>query len=302
MKKIFIQLIFLVSLTTITQFVVQAQTQSDRQKEKTALYDRFLEARRNGVTSDAYKLAKEYLEKFTNDGDVEIVTYLKAYVARFEPDVRDEFTYAFLRQEYKKVFSIGKEILKDEPDNLRALLFVSYAGFKLVAVSHDSSYKPETINYAKRALNVINADTKLTIHQFFKNRVGALAWMNFIVGYLIYKDEPLEAIRYIYESVQDEPSLKEINTPYGVLGRVYISEYKKAENDSAISPNKKNAFLECAIDAFARAHVYSVDPHLNSMWLEELTYVYKKRYGNNATGLSDYIKQIKNKPMCKLEQ
>lgn len=277
-----------------------AQKQLSCQEEKTSLYNRFLSCHRCPV-NEVYNLAKEYLQKFSDD-DAEISAYLKKWIAKYENQERlFEFNTSFNKREFDKAFLIGKEILKDEPNNLHVLLFVSYAGFELVAVSHDCSYKPEAINYSKQALNLLNSNTTLTIFQFFKNRVGALAWMNFIVGYLNHKDEPREAIPYIYESVQDEPTLKWANTAYGALGRAYMSEYKKAESDSAISPNKKNAFLECAIDSFARAHVYSGDPHLKSMWLEELTDAYKKLYGNNATGLSDYIKQIKNKPMCKLE-
>ena len=111
----------IVIFATLVLLLLFHSVKTIAQTEKECLYiynERFLPNRLNNHP-EAYKAAKEYLEKCSNEGGSPVDEYLKKWIARYEvSDLKDKFDTAFNNNDFDNIYKLGKQILGVEPDNL----------------------------------------------------------------------------------------------------------------------------------------------------------------------------------------
>jgi hypothetical protein len=293
-----------------------AQPAQDETQAKTDLYSRF----RDNVKKDqaaAYELGKEYLQKYSTPED-EIVKYIKNFVAKYEAAL-PAYTFGKLLEEKKfpEAFAAGKTVLAKNPDDLKTLIGVSWAGM-YGTLSGKQELAADAQTYTKKTIDLINAGKTPEPNGQFTNKDETLGWLHYALGYYNLKNTPSEAANYLYKSASYEGSSKKDPQTYAWLAAAYQSgdynrlskEYTDKCAGKAENPECKamlettNQVIDKIIDAYARAIAYakiSPDPtryaQAMATWQKDLTDFYKFRHNDSDTGLNDYIAGIAGKPM-----
>ena len=95
---------------------------------------------------------------------------------------------------WDEVYTSGKEILANYPEKYRAALLVlgSIGLDETDKTPSVTKYNDDTIKYAKQAIAEIEAGKTFSawgVAPFvYKGKDDALGWMNFTVGYILFKD------------------------------------------------------------------------------------------------------------------
>ena len=100
-------------------------------------------------------MAKKWLACPEIAGEEQITPYLKNFVTKYEKANRkDQVTdLVYNKKDYPKAFEVGKAVLADEPENLKVLIDLAYAGFA-AATAKNEAFAADAINYAKKAMPV----------------------------------------------------------------------------------------------------------------------------------------------------
>ncbi|MGH9880176.1 MAG: hypothetical protein ACRD6N_01975, partial [Pyrinomonadaceae bacterium] len=170
------------SIETATVALAQAQACTD--ENKAAWYGEFTKNR----TSDqvkAYEAAKKYLAACPAE-DTDITKYLKKWVGLYDKEARKTRLQPLLYNDkkYAEAYALGKEILADEPDNLRVLIDLGYGGYLAAVTTKNESFNADAINYAKKAISMIEAAKAPESWMPFKSDKDALAYLYYTIGYL----------------------------------------------------------------------------------------------------------------------
>ena len=91
------------------------------EEEKTELYRKYYEGAKGGAEQQkvAYDIAREYLKKYGGDSD-QYVTAVRKWVAKYEAATRvADFNQAVAAKDYNKTFTVGRQLLEQEPENTR---------------------------------------------------------------------------------------------------------------------------------------------------------------------------------------
>ncbi|HEU4596917.1 MAG TPA: hypothetical protein VFS10_17420 [Pyrinomonadaceae bacterium] len=278
---------------------------------KTALYEKFVKERGDKSPASqaaAYQTGKEYLAKYGAPED-QYNTYVRGWVGKYEVALREFELNTALNNDPSKAFQLARGVLANEPDNLGLHIRLVAAG--LANASKNESLNGETLNYAKRALQL--AEQGKTVDQWtpFRNRDEALGWLNYAVGANLVKNSPEEAVPYLIKAAQANSPSKTEPTTYSALAVAYYNgefkrlaaEYKAKYEGQPETPEgvalyeRVNQSLDRVIDAYARAHVYNTDAALKKEMLDRLTTVYKTRHENSDAGLQEYIAGVTNRPL-----
>jgi hypothetical protein len=333
MKKIFQAIAFGALLATFVLIIpalgynnVAAQNGAGTQQPaqdpaKAEIYDRFIKNRKEHPDI-AYQAAKEYLGKYANDND-QYVTYLQKWVASYEKGARElKLTQLiYTDKNYGEAFSTGKQVLSDNPENLKALMDLGFAGYSAVAVTKSDTYNAESIGYARRAIQMIEAGKVPDVAtpnkwEPFKSKEDALAYLYYAVGALSLKTNPSDSLAAFIKSTQYESDLKKnaaqtyflIATayetgPYKTMSSDFTARFQgKPETDeSKLALANLNQVIDRIIDAYARAVVAAGSDPKNAQnkadWMKRLTELYKFRHENSDAGLNAYVAGITNTPL-----
>ncbi|HYX41679.1 MAG TPA: hypothetical protein VE821_08280 [Pyrinomonadaceae bacterium] len=261
----------------------------------------------------AYEAGKEYLAKYPDD---EYATYVRPWVEAYERAVRKaRFQQLLYRdKKYGEAYAVGRQVLADEPDNVKTVIDLASAAY-LAAGANDEAIKADALALARKAIGLLEANPKVADWQPFRNSADALGYLNFVIGDLILKDAPADAITYLRKAALSESAVKQTPDVYARLAAAYAkSQYEPLANDYAAryagkeaTPESQAALakiypvLDRIIDAYARAVALSRDePQYNATrarWLQELTELYKSRHDNSTDGLNDLITNVINKPL-----
>jgi hypothetical protein len=267
--------------------------------------------------SRAYDLAQKYLACPAEAGEETIRGYLKnTFVAVIDKARRtprvSELVYD--RKDYAKAFELGKQVLTDESDNVRVLMDLAYVGY-ISAGSKVDTYNQESLVYAKKAIQLLQAGTVPDIWVPYANKDEALSYLNNTVAVLTFQKNPSEALPYFIKAAQLEGKLKKQAITYGLIGDAYqlgpydrlSAEYtrlyqgKDATPDSKLAIENINQVVDRMIDAYARAVSLSGNEAANQAgkkaWLDTLTKWYKYRHGDSDAGLTDLIAGVMTKPL-----
>jgi len=263
----------------------------------------------------AYDLAQKYLACPAEAGEESIRNYLKnTFVAVIDKARRTPKVSGLVydKKDYAKAFELGKQVLADEPDNVKVLMDLAYAGY-LAFNSKVDTFNADSLVYAKKAIQLIQAGTVPDKWDPYATKDEALGYLNNTIGVLTVAKSPAEALPYLLRAAQFEGKLKKQPITYGYIGDAYqtgpydkLSAAYKVFLDKDETPESKlaleniNQVVDRMIDAYARAVALSgSDPAYQSRkaaWMETLTTWYKFRHQSDA-GLTDFITSVVSKPL-----
>lgn len=304
------------AITALAQTQTPAPAQGACTDEsKTAWYADFTKFRTTDA-KQAYEAGKKYLAACpTEEG--QIPAYLKKWVAAYEKEARKlKFTpLIYGDKKYVEALAIGKEILADEPENLRVIIDMGYGSYLAAATLKNESYNTDALNYIRKAIQTIEGGKAPETWAPFKGKDDTLAYLYNSLGRITLKTNQAEGLTALIKSAQLESDLKKDPWTYYFIGLAYetgpyaklSADYKTRFEGKDESPESKLALanvqqvIDRMVDAYARAVALAGSDakyHANKAeWLESLTTWYKYRHNQSDAGLTDLIASVMSKPL-----
>ncbi|PYS57657.1 MAG: hypothetical protein DMF76_21630 [Acidobacteria bacterium] len=283
--------------------------------DKEALYAQFTDYKRNPNPEQqryAYPTAKAYLRRFGGDTDNE-TKEVQRFVAEYERAMHEHELYAvYGAKNYLKTFELGRPLLKSDPENFFALGIMAEAGYDS-ALTGNGSLNVETIDYAKRAIRLIE-DNKVSKADPFKSMDIARGFLNFALGWFLKDEDPVAAAVAFTKAVQTDSPYRTDPAAYHRLGisilrgefTQFSALYNEKFGNKPPSP-EQTAMLERikhlagrAIDAYARAVALSTRPEqqdAKNKILVQLSALYKNFHNGSDASLNELISTVLSKPM-----
>lgn len=307
------------------------QTAQTDDAARTKMYEDFLAARKkykdsqtaNGPTvaddyKAAYDIAKQYVEKY-GAADDEYAKYVKNFVSTYDTyqkaTRRANVAKLVNEKKYGDAFTVGKQVLADDPNDL-ATLFELSRGALLATSAGDEKYNADAAGYAKKALELIGQGKTFQEGKPIPNPDESVAVLNYGLGVFSLKSSPTDAAQYFLKVAQKNSTLKTSPQTYSLLAEAYESEYVSVATDyktkfpdataqatpeGKAATEKVNGVTDRIIDAYARVVAYSgVDPKfatLKTKSMDRLTELYKYRHEGSDAGLKELIAGITSKPL-----
>ncbi|HEY5883988.1 MAG TPA: hypothetical protein VIT88_04840 [Pyrinomonadaceae bacterium] len=264
----------------------------------------------------AYQLAQKYLACPAEAGEEQITAYLKNFITLIDKASRTPQVAALVyeKKDYAKAFELGRQVLTDEPENVKVMTDLSYAGY-LAATSKVDTYNTDTLNYSKKAIQLIQNGATPSSWAPYSGKDEALAYLNNTIGVLMISKTPTEALPFLLKAAQLEGKLKKQAITYGYIGDAYQSgpydqlsaQYKTNFEGKDETPESKlaleniNQIVDRMIDAYARAVALSgtdaASAASKQAWMDTLTTWYKYRNNQSDAGLTNLIAGVLNKPL-----
>ena len=284
------------------------------EENKTAWYATFRETFKTDQQPKAYEAAKKYLTACTEETD--ITKYLKKWVTAYEKEIRKVKLpqLLYVDKKYAEAFTLGKEILVDEPENLKVLMDLGYGGY-LASSNKDTSLNADGVNFARKAVQMIESGKTLDNWHPFPNKDEALAFLNYYIGVTTLAQDPAASLPYLLKAARLESSLKKSPFTYDRIATAYetgpyakqSAAYKTTFGGKDETPESKlaleniNQVVDRMIDAYARAVATAgADPKYTTQkneWNEALTTWYKYRNKDSVTGMTELVAGILAKPL-----
>jgi hypothetical protein len=336
MKKLIRLLVFAALVATLALPAVAQTTPAtpaatptqEEQEAKTALYKKFTDnvptKSAAGNPPVAYEAGKEYLQKYesTDGPDDQYIKYIKRWVDSYEKIARRNQLLQNLKdKKTNEAFALSRQVLTDSPDDLPILFELSQAGL-IAATGGNEANNADTINYAKKTIQLIQAGKTFEKDKPIANKDVILGGLNYSLGFLTKKTQPTEALNYFITAAQFEGPSKKDPTTYASLAEIYeATEYSRlatqfnnsckteeqAKTQECIDLKQKaDQSVDHLIDALARAIAYSNSApnaasyaQARTSWMENITNYYKYRNNGSDAGLKELIAGITSKPLPK---
>ena len=285
------------------------------QESKDAWYATFRETFKTDQQPKAYEAAKKYLAACAED--TQITQYLKKWVTAYEKEIRKVKLPQLLYNDknYAEAFKLGGEILADEPENLKVLVDLGYGGYLASSPpTKNTSFNTDALNYARKAIQMIESGKTVESWTPFPNKDEALAFLNYYIGITTLPQDPSAALPLLIKAAKFESSLKKSPYTYDKIATAYEAgpyakqsdEYKTKFGGKDESPEQKlaleniNQIVDRMIDAYARAVATAgADAKFTAekkAWSDNLTTWYKYRH-KDETGLNEMVAGILAKPL-----
>ena len=291
------------------------------QDDKNSLYEKFHKNMAGDINAQklAYDAAKEYLQKYPNDTDAK-AKEIKAWVARFEEQMRptEVLVKVYGREkDYPGAYALGKQVLATEPENLRILTALGYAGM-VTSASGNTDFTTDAMAYARKAIQLLEAGKVPPDWKPFASKEETLGWLNYSLGLMTFRTTPRDSVIFLSKAAQYEAPPKKDPLLYYYLATLRSQEFEKQRSDynakydgkeetpeSKAALEQVNALLDPVIDAFARAVAYAdADPQMQARfqqqktdWMVKLTDRYRFRHNNSDAGLKELIDSVRAKPL-----
>ncbi|MGH9957377.1 MAG: hypothetical protein ACREBC_09640, partial [Pyrinomonadaceae bacterium] len=147
-------------------------------------------------------------------------------------------------KDYPKAIQLAKAVLAEEPDNLKVLIDVSYAGY----ASKAESYRTDTLTFAKRAIQLIESGKTLENWNPYVSKEEALGYLYNAIGSLNLRNIA-EALPILIKGAQFEGKIKTLPYTYGTIAEAYeagpyaklSAEYKAKYGGKDETPESKIA-------------------------------------------------------------
>ena len=308
-------LAMLLALAVVTfgsrQSLVLAQETDD--PVKIQIYNRFVENRVPNPAA-AYQAARDYMQKYQKDKD-QYTDYLSKWMLAYERDERRKALPNLINEKnFTEAFATGAKILSDEPNNLRVQIDLGYAGY-LAASAKNEQFNATALDYARKAIQQIDAGKAPTEWAPFKGKDDTLAYLHYAVGFLILKTDPNQAIDSLLKAAQYDSDIKKTPSTYYFLGvayetgpyKVLSTEYQTKYANKPETPESKAALeklgvvMDRIIDAYARAVAAAgTDPKTQQNrtdWTAKVSTYYKFRHDGSDTGMNEFIAGALQKPL-----
>lgn len=255
----------------------------------------------------AYQTSKEFLARFGTEKN-DTIKKVRKYVENYRTTM---FFKAVDDSKFQSAFTLGKEILADEPQNADVLISLTYAGYNAMAAG-DKSYVDDTISSAKKAAELIEAGTAPKSFAPFKDKPDALAWIYYIEGTLVTTRDKKAGAASIYKATLLQSPIKENALPYNMIALYYEDEYTKLANAlkeklaakpvnetevAALEERVKQA-LDLMLDAYARSSKKAdAENAVNKAALKNRLAEVYKFVKKTDEGLSEYVSYITKTPL-----
>ncbi len=291
---------------------------------KVTTYRKFVD-NREPYPAIAYQAAKDYMAKYGKEDD-QYTRYLRQWITAYEEDERarrlaaekadreQQLLGSFTQKDFAKAYGLAKQVLADDPDNVKVLIALGYGGV-FASETRNETFNEAASGYAMKAIRLIESGKSPDTWAPFKNREDVLASLYYAAGFYSLKTRPESSIENFYKVATIESDRKRSAATYYYLAAAYqngpykrLSEdYSKRFGNQPESPESKaaleniNKVLDKVIDAYARAVSLSGnDPQqqaAKNQWLSRLTDFYKFRHENSDAGLNELIAGIQSKPL-----
>ena len=290
--------------TTVAQQQRITQAQAD-------LYERW----RSNINRNqmlAHEAGRDYIGKYPEPG--EYAARVRRWVADYERESRKlEFLRLFKQQKFSDLFRVGDQILAEEPEHLKTIIHLAYAGY-LAAGKGDDSFGDAALARARQALLLVDSG-RASDWQPFADRTDALGHLHFVIGELTVKSDPEESVRLFRRAVEIGGTVKGTPVLYSRLAAAYVSsrydplskDYqsrfagKETSEESRAALEKVNGVVDLVIDAYARAVSLAGDDarytDARRRWSDELTRFYKFRHNDTTDGLEAFVAGVAAKPL-----
>ncbi|HXL82034.1 MAG TPA: hypothetical protein VN951_14245 [Pyrinomonadaceae bacterium] len=329
MKKIISLLAIYASLAVMAATVLTNNTQANAQtpapaaaaqgqctdEKKGAWYADFTKFRIPDPAK-AYDAARKYLAACPQE-EGPIPAYLKKWSAQYEKDDRRQKFQPLLYNDkkYTEALTIGKEILAEDPNNLRTLIDMGWGSYLAAVALKNESLNSDAVMYSKKAIQLIEANKAPESWQPFKSKEETLAYLYNVVGRQAVKTNPTEALNALIKSMQMETDLKKDpwnyyfigvsyeTGPYASLSAAYKAKYpgKDETTESKLALENINQVIDRMVDAYARAVALAgTDAKYQAQkkdWLDAASTWYKYRHNQSDTGLNEMIASVLSKPL-----
>lgn len=288
------------------------------QEARDALYKTFVD-NRTGDQAKAYDAAKKYLAcpvATPTESQQKIIDYLKKWVGLYEEgSKKNRFTdELYNKKNYPEAFKLGREILTAEPENVKVLVDLGANGY-LVGPLNNPQLTAESVEYAKKALQLLEAGKTVEDWTPLQNKDVAVAYLNYTVGSLTVDKDPATALKHLIKAAQFETPLKKSAFTYALIAGAYetgpyakqSADYKAMYSGKDETPESKlalaniNQLVDRMIDSYARAVALAgADAKLatqKTAWNESLKQWYKFRNNDSETGMDVLVAGILAKPL-----
>jgi len=301
-----------------------APVQETDDEFKVTTYKRFTDNREPNPAA-AYQAAREYMAKYGKEDD-QYTRYLRVWISAYEEDERNlrlaaeradreqQLLGSFTQKDFAKAYGMAKQVLADNPDNLKVLIALGYGGV-FASETRNETFNDAAGGYAQKAIQQIESGKAPETWAPFKNREDVLASLYYAEGFYLLKPKPESSIANFIKAAQIESDRKTSPSTYYYLALAYqngpyrrLSEdYTKRFGNQPESPESKaaleniNKMMDKIIDAYARAvALASKDPQQQgprTQWLNRLTELYKFRHDQSDAGLNELIAGVLSKPL-----
>lgn len=284
---------------------------------KGALYKTFTDNRKDDQAK-AYDAAKKYLAcpaaaEITPD-EQKIIDYLKKWSAAYEEGMKGinfEKTL-WTDKNYVEAYKQGGDMLAKNPEDLKTLVALGTNGY---LVATNPQLTGQALDYARKALAMIDAGKAPDSWGQLGNKETALAYLNFTVGTLTLEKEPANALKNLIKAAQFETPLKKSPFTYAYIAGAYETgpyakmseEYKRLYGGKDETPESKlalaniNQIVERMVDGYARAVALagsSADfAKQKPLWQESVTTWYKFLHNGSDAGMTEFIAGVVAKPL-----
>lgn len=301
-------LFLLIAVCSAAAVAQKPKSKEDALKEIAAL----LATKKPEDTAKAYPLAKDFATRFAKDnkdGKDKAVTQVKAFVEGYRENL---FYAAADGNKYADAFAIGKEILAEHPDDVGVLINLAHAGYGSMGTNRDKTYADDTITYAQKAAQALEAGSVPKAFNPFRDKEEALAWMYFIPGFVQLDKDIRESAINIYKATTFNSPIKESSMPYYLISAYYEDAYGKlstdlkakvaaktiSDADFKTANDRVNKSIDLMMDAYARAYKKGeAEKNPNAaQWKDRLTQIYKFTK-KTEEGLPEYIKYVITTPL-----
>ncbi|MEQ1605424.1 MAG: hypothetical protein ABL999_11215 [Pyrinomonadaceae bacterium] len=302
----FVFLFMLVAIFAVTTGAQKPKSKDEALKEIATL----VATKKPEDYAKAYPLAKDFVARFGKDnkeGKDKAINQVKAFVEGY----RDSSFYAAVDgKNTADAFALGKEILAERPDDVSVVINLAHAGYHSLGTARDKTYAVETIGFAKKAAQALEAGSEPKNFAPYKDKDEALAWMYYIPGFIQVDTDYKEAAGNIYKATTFNTPIKESSLPYYLIASYYEDAYAKlaadlkakgkslSDADFKAANDRVNKSIELMMDAYARAFKKGEaekNPNAAS-WKDRLTQVYKFTK-KTEEGLPEFIKFVVLSPM-----
>ena len=323
--------LILAGLFAATLLLAQPQTGRAQQpyvtddEVKVKTYKKFVDNRVPNPVA-AYQAARDYMQRYGKEDD-QYTKYLKVWIAAYEEDERNrrlaaekadreqQLLGSFTTKDYAKSYGLAKQVLTDNPDNLRVLIALGYGAVAASTEARTEAFNADAAKYAERAIQLIEAGKTPETWAPFKGKEDVLGSLHYALGFYNLKTAPDMATTHFIKATQVDADRRNAPSTYFYLAASYqtgpykrLSEdYSKKFANQPESPESKaaldniNKVVDKMIDAYARAVALAGTSPQNqtakTQWMAQLTNFWKFRHENSDAGLNEYIAGVLKTPL-----